>query len=606
MLKLPVAESATGRLHPLVALDWRVRVPSYLVIGLITFSSLASRRHDALVWVALAASALAWPHVGWLLAANAKDSKAAELRNLLVDGVISGSWTAAMGFALLPSVTMVSAVTSASLSIAGPRYTLRVLGAIAAGVLAVGAGTGYRVDLESNLLTTGLSIAGMFAFTSIFGLHSHLQTRRLIGAKKELAEQHAQIQDQYQIIKRALQAALDANEAARAANQAKSVFLANMSHELRTPLNAILGYSEILAEDAQANGQAAALADLKRIQGAGRHLLDLINEVLDLSKIEAGKMKLLLETFQVGPLIEDVAGTVRPLVEKNGNRFEVRCPEGIGTLREDVTKVRQVLLNLLSNAAKFTEKGVVTLEVNREWTAEEEWVVFTVSDTGIGMTPEQRERLFEPFVQADAATMRKYGGTGLGLAISRKYCQLMGGDIRVETTRGKGSVFTVRLPAEVENVDGEASAVRPSPFRRSSSGAQKALFDSGIQPKRLLVIDDDPAACDLMVRLCGREGYQVLTARKGDEGLRLARELTPDVVVLDAVLPGRDGWDILRELKSDPDLARIPVVVVTISDERERALALGAAELLVKPVDRDRLVSVLRACRKGIAARASA
>jgi len=602
MWRLDNVVPARGRLHPLVGLDWRVRVSGHLVMGAIALSDLWAKPHEDVLAVALVASALVWPHVAWLAAANAKDSKVAELRNFLVDGFIIGCWTAAMGFSLFPSLALVSAMTTASLSVAGPAHTLRIVGAIGLGAALVGASTGYQVSLSSSPLTTALSIAGTLGFTSIIGIQSHVQTRRLVLAKKELAEQHAQIHDQYEIIKRALQAALDANEKARAADQAKGAFLANMSHELRTPLNAILGYSEMLAEDAAANGQTSAVADLTRIQGAGKHLLGLINEVLDLSKLEAGKMKLLLETFEVGSLLEDVAGTARGLVEKNGNRFEIRVASGIGTLREDATKVRQVLLNLLSNAGKFTEKGVVTLEVNREWTTEDEWVVFTVSDTGIGMTPEQRERLFEPFMQADAATMRKYGGTGLGLAISRKYCQLMGGDIRVESAPGKGSVFTVRLPAQVENVDGEASAVRPSPLRRSASGAQKALLDSGIQPKRLLVVDDDPAACDLMVRLCGREGYQVLTARKGDEGLRLARELTPDIIVLDALLPERDGWDLLRELKSDPDLSRIPVVVVTISDERERALALGASELLVKPVDRDRLVAVLRACRKGMAA----
>ncbi len=198
---------------------------------------------------------------------------------------------------------------------------------------------------------------GTFSFTSIFGYYSHVQTRRWLAARKELASQNERIQEQYALIESALQSALEANEAAKQASQAKSAFLANMSHELRTPLNAILGYSEMLAEDAEASGHADIVPDLKKIRTAGRHLLGLINDVLDLSKIEAGKMRLYLETFEVASVVEEAAGTARPLIEKKGNRLEVRCPAGLGSIREDVTKVRQVLLNLLSNAGKFTENG---------------------------------------------------------------------------------------------------------------------------------------------------------------------------------------------------------------------------------------------------------
>jgi hypothetical protein len=239
---------------------------------------------------------------------------------------------------------------------------------------------------------------------------------------------------------------LQARRDAEAANSAKSQFLANMSHELRTPLNAIIGYSEMLQEEVADLGQTALVPDLGKIHTAGRHLLALINDVLDLSKIEAGKMELLLEDFDVQAMVDEVATTVRPLIDKNSNRLEVHCPPEVGGMRGDLTKVRQMLLNLLSNASKFTSDGRIDLEVARERDHGEEEVVFRVRDTGIGMTPEQQQRVFEAFSQAEASTSRKFGGTGLGLAISKRFCEMMGGGIELESEPGKGSTFTIRLP----------------------------------------------------------------------------------------------------------------------------------------------------------------
>jgi signal transduction histidine kinase len=230
------------------------------------------------------------------------------------------------------------------------------------------------------------------------------------------------------------------------ASQHKSQFLANMSHELRTPLNAIIGYSEMLQEEAEDLDADAFLPDLQRINAAGRHLLGLINDILDLSKIEAGRMDLFVETFEVGGLVRDVHAIVLPLVEKNGNTLVITCPDGIGEMHADQTKVRQTLFNLLSNAAKFTDHGTITLSVAREG---DDWLVFAVSDTGIGMTEEQLGRLFEAFSQAEASTRSQYGGTGLGLAISRHFARMMGGDLTVESVYGEGSTFTVRLPSSV-------------------------------------------------------------------------------------------------------------------------------------------------------------
>jgi signal transduction histidine kinase len=222
-----------------------------------------------------------------------------------------------------------------------------------------------------------------------------------------------------------------------------------MSHELRTPLNAIIGYSEMLQEEAEELGQEGFLPDLGHIHVAGKHLLGLINDILDLSKIEAGKMEVFLETFDIPIVIRDVVATIRPLLEKNANTLHVKCTDDLGTMHADLTKVRQALFNLLSNACKFTEQGTITLDVAREAANDGPWISMRVSDTGIGMTPEQLGKLFEAFSQAEASTMRRYGGTGLGLAISRKFCQIMGGNITVDSTFGQGSTFTIRLPADV-------------------------------------------------------------------------------------------------------------------------------------------------------------
>jgi GAF domain-containing protein/CheY-like chemotaxis protein len=371
------------------------------------------------------------------------------------------------------------------------------------------------------------------------------------------------------------------------ANRHKSEFLASMSHELRTPLNAIIGYSEMLEEEAGELGQEALVPDLQKIHAAGKHLLELINAVLDLSKIEAGKMDLLIEPFDVAALVTDVAAVVRPLAEKNGNRLEARCDVGVGEMRADLTKVRQALFNLLSNACKFTERGRVTLTASREAGAASDTVVFAVSDTGIGMTEEQLGRLFQEFTQAEATTSRRYGGTGLGLALSRRLCRLMGGDVTVESAHGRGSTFTVRLPATVVAPVPEAPAVE-----------RHASADASPRGSLVLVVDDDPAVRDLMARFLGREGFRVAVAAGGEEGLRLARELRPEVVTLDVMMPGMDGWAVLGALKADAATADIPVVMLTIVDDKNLGYALGAAEYLTKPIDRDRLLAVLGRYRR--------
>jgi CheY-like chemotaxis protein/anti-sigma regulatory factor (Ser/Thr protein kinase) len=293
-------------------------------------------------------------------------------------------------------------------------------------------------------------------------------------------------------------------------------------------------------------------------------------------------MDLHLESFAIAPLLDDVAGTVRGLAEKNGNALRVECAPDVGTMLADPMRVRQALLNLASNAVKFTEKGQVTITAARSPDA----VVLSVSDTGIGMTPEQTARLFQDFTQADESTTRKYGGTGLGLAISRRFCRMMGGDITVESAPGQGSTFTIRLPVTVDLAT-EAGAPR-EPVAASKPRAP------GRSGWSVLVIDDDPTVRDVMARFLERQGFDVMTAADGIEGLALAREHLPAAITLDVMMPGVDGWIVLAAIKGDPSLADIPVILVTIVDDKQRGYALGAVEYMVKPIARERLAAVLR------------
>jgi signal transduction histidine kinase/DNA-binding response OmpR family regulator len=370
--------------------------------------------------------------------------------------------------------------------------------------------------------------------------------------------------------------------AAMEANQAKSRFLANMSHELRTPLNAIIGYSEMLQEEAEENNQAALLPDLARIRTAGHHLLDLINSILDLSKIEAGKMELYLETFSIRELVQEIESVTKPLTDQNGNELVIDCPAGIGAMYADQTKVRQALFNLLSNAAKFTEKGKVRLQVRRKQHKPAE-ITFIVKDTGVGMTPEQVDRLFQPFTQADASITRRFGGTGLGLVITQRFCELMDGKLSVQSTLGQGSEFTIVLPAGVT----KQPDVNP-PHTEAAANRQTIV----------LAIDDDPSVHDLLRRFLVKYGFRVESALSGEEGLHLAKKLRPDAITLDVLMKGVDGWTVLQSLKADRELSPIPVIMLSVIDSRNHGFLLGATEYLSKPIDRTRLLEILTRYRR--------
>jgi signal transduction histidine kinase/CheY-like chemotaxis protein len=379
-----------------------------------------------------------------------------------------------------------------------------------------------------------------------------------------------------------------ARDAAELANRAKSNFLSFMSHELRTPLTSINGFSEMLIADVEAEGRKDWAEDLRRINDSGNHLLALINGVLDISKIEAGKMEVYLETFNVAQLFREVSAVLRPLVEKKNNRLTITCPENIGTMQADPVKVRQCLLNLLSNANKFADQGSITLEAQRAARDGAEWVSFRISDTGIGMTDEQMAKLFRAFVQADDSTSRRYGGTGLGLALTKKFCQMMGGDVTVTSKPGEGSTFTMELPA--------ISAKPGLVLDKAVAPAPTAAL--GASPGCILVIDDDPAVQHLLADNLRPEGYTLKFASSGPEGLRLAKELRPAVITLDVIMPEMDGWVVLSLLKADPDLASIPVIMLTVRADQGFGFAMGVADYLQKPIDRDRLLAALQKYRR--------
>ncbi|TNC07667.1 response regulator [Methylobacterium terricola] len=389
---------------------------------------------------------------------------------------------------------------------------------------------------------------------------------------------------------RASQAALEdarrdaeaAQEAAEDANRAKSSFLANMSHELRTPLSAVIGYSEMLEEEAEELGQEELLKDLGKIKSNAKHLLGLINDVLDLSKVEANKMDTFPEDIDVEVFVRDAAATVGPLISKRGNRLVLDFADGLGVARTDATKLRQCLFNLLSNAAKFTEGGTITLRARRETDPTGDRLAFAVEDTGIGMTEEQVERLFQRFTQADGSTTRKYGGTGLGLALTKAFAELMGGSVTVASEPGRGTCFTLNLPTTLPEA-AEVLTEEPSAGTGIAGGARGLV----------LVIDDEASQRDLMGRFLTRQGFSVRTAADGRTGLDLARTIAPRVVLLDVMMPEVDGWAVLATLKADATTRDIPVVMVSFVADTTLSASLGATDTVPKPVDWTRLKDVL-------------
>jgi signal transduction histidine kinase/DNA-binding response OmpR family regulator len=533
-------------------------------------------------------------------------------RNQVQKGIMALSiaiWLPALGMAVLApdvwAITVVFTVLSVLLALpyVDSRGVLRLI-SVACLILAIGAyfrtfpiATAFPPDISPYILGAIIAVgSGVGAVLCMFSVWQ--SNDRLLETVHETQEANQALRESERTLEQRVErrtADLEesqrelalARDEALAANRAKSSFLANMSHELRTPLNAIIGYSELMKEEAQDGGQHGFVPDLDRILGSGKHLLGLINDVLDLSKVEAGRMELVTEDFEIEALVGDVAATVQPLVARRSNTLEVGDLAGTGSMHSDPTKLRQVLLNLLSNAAKFTENGTIGLRVARSQEDGADWLEFSVSDEGIGMTPEQLESVFDAFSQADKTTQRDYGGTGLGLAISRRFCQLLGGEVSVTSELGAGTEFHVRLPAtvpELEQVQAPAEA---------AAGATEIVEGEAGGPT-VLVIDDEAEARDLLMRHLSKDGCRVVTTGTGKEGLALARELQPDFITLDVRMPGMDGWQVLSELKADAQLDHIPVILVTILEDRNLGFALGASEYVTKPVSRERLSELLQ------------
>ncbi len=394
-----------------------------------------------------------------------------------------------------------------------------------------------------------------------------------------------------------------AKEEAETATRAKSEFLANMSHEIRTPLNAILGYGEILQFETKKLNRPDFLEDLKAIEFAGRHLLRLINEILELSKIQAGKMTVHSESFDLSQLIDGVVSTIKPLAHKKKNKLELITQDLPTSINSDSSRIRQILLNLLGNSCKFTEGGEICLTVTRKTVDGVKWVYFTVSDTGIGIEPEKIAGLFEEFAQADSSTTRKHGGTGLGLTISKRLSQLLGGNVQATSELGKGTSFTLSLPENFHQIkpvikgavkewSAWAGQYLDEESKLIAKEGQTASPTLNFQTDPILVINEDEVICNLIKRFLEKEGCQVETAGDVEQGLRLAEQIRPLILILDPAVNGIDDWGVLSKIKHNAFLENIPIIILT--DAETRPKLEGVAEILSKPLDWDLFINVFK------------
>ncbi|MBT9311968.1 response regulator [Leptothoe kymatousa TAU-MAC 1615] len=425
-------------------------------------------------------------------------------------------------------------------------------------------------------------------------------------AEKKLLELNRDLDGRVKNRTAQLASAMEEAESARVkaedANRSKSEFLANMSHELRTPLNAIIGYSEMLEEDVTSIGEDDFVPDLKKIQGAGKHLLGLINSVLDLSKIEAGRMELFLEDISIQTITKDIVGTIQPLVQRNGNKLFVSCPDDIGTIYADQVKLRQSLINLLSNACKFTENGEITLtikptSITTQAGTQENSLQFVVADTGIGMTPEQMSKVFQAFTQADTSTTRKYGGTGLGLTITKQFISMMGGDVSVDSVPGEGTSFAITIPRTVHAHSSSEDTFFAPPLPLSDRAAVSALYEISGQSseKTVLLIVVDQHTRDRLQIWLNDAGYKVVCAMDKKQAIALAQELLPDAILLDGMIPQKSRNLLVERFRAKAPLAQIPIILLSTAETSAQEEHFGIDDSLDRPLKPMEVLNVLGA-----------